>query len=181
MNVFMGYNPLVAKQVKVSVWVKEIDGAEPIFPATPKDGDCFIVFDTDDDVLADNPSLKKSYANGSWEDAGGGGDGVSFPTFQRNASGTKWSCDMTYAEVEAVYNKEAYGTPKSDCPCKVVTQTASYWGDMEYLSKSDIDAAIEAGYMSFNPPIPDTLGGGYGVSDMMTFYGDDGIFYKPVL
>lgn len=75
MNVFMGYNPLVAKQVKVSVWVKEIDGAEPILPATPKDGDCFIVFDTDDDVLADNPSLKKSYANGSWGDAGGGGGG----------------------------------------------------------------------------------------------------------
>lgn len=73
MNVFMGYNPTVAKQVKVSVWVKEIDGAEPILPAAPKDGDCFIVFDTDDDVLADNPSLKKSYANGSWEDAGGGG------------------------------------------------------------------------------------------------------------
>ncbi len=46
MNVFMGYNPTVAKQVKVSVWVKEIDGAEPILPATPKDGDCFIVFDT---------------------------------------------------------------------------------------------------------------------------------------
>lgn len=73
MNVFMGYNPTVAKQVKVSVWVKEIDGAEPIFPASPSDGDCFIVFDTDDDVLADNPSSKKSYANGSWGDAGGGG------------------------------------------------------------------------------------------------------------
>lgn len=79
MNVFMGYNPLVAKQVKVSVWVKEIDGAEPILPATPKDGDCFIVFDTDDDVLADNPSLKKSYANGSWGDAGGGGGGMVIP------------------------------------------------------------------------------------------------------
>lgn len=80
MNVFMGYNPTAAKQVKVSVWVKEIDGAEPILPATPKDGDCFIVFDTDDDVLADNPSSKKSYANGSWGDAGGGGgSGVVIP------------------------------------------------------------------------------------------------------
>lgn len=80
MNVFMGYNPTVAKQVKVSVWVKEIDGAEPILPATPKDGDCFIVFDTDDDVLADNPSSKKAYANGSWGDAGaGGGSGTVIP------------------------------------------------------------------------------------------------------
>lgn len=75
MNVFMGYNPTVAKQVKVTVWVKEIDGAEPIFPATPNDGDCFIVFDTDDDVLANSPSSKKSYANGSWGDVGGGGGG----------------------------------------------------------------------------------------------------------
>lgn len=101
MNVFMGYNPLVAKQVKVSVWVKEIDGAEPILPATPKDGDCFIVFDTDDDVLADNPSLKKSYANGSWGDAGGGGSGFDVPIFAQ--SGKSWSCDMTYEEAKASY------------------------------------------------------------------------------
>lgn len=112
MNVFMGYNPLVAKQVKVSVWVKEIDGAEPILPATPKDGDCFIVFDTDDDVLADNPSSKKAYANGSWGDAGGGGSGVVIPevtlTGETSAGGT-YTSTVPYQEMVDLISDSPWG------------------------------------------------------------------------
>lgn len=112
MNVFMGYNPLVAKQVKVSVWVKEIDGAEPILPATPKDGDCFIVFDTDDDVLADNPSSKKAYANGSWGDAGGGGGGggdiVTITVNMTSETGGTYTSDTSYSEIVSACNNSPY-------------------------------------------------------------------------
>ena len=181
MNVFMGYNPLVAKQVKVSVWVKEIDGAEPILPATPKDGDCFIVFDTDDDVLADNPSSKKSYANGSWGDAGGGGGGATFPKFTENTDKT-WACDMTYAEVESVYSNEALGTPTSTCPCMCHGRDDddARWGRMVYMTKEVIDGTG----VKFNPALPETIVGGYSVqyiteSYPFGLYANDGNFYIP--
>ena len=178
MNVFMGYNPTVAKQVKVSVWVKEIDGAEPILPAAPKDGDCFIVFDTDDDVLADNPSLKKSYANGSWGDAGGGG--VSFPTFTK--TGESWTCDMTYEEVESVYSNEALGAPVPTCPCVCHGSDYVDWGAMEHITKEEIDGTG----VEFNPALPETIIGGYSVryvnnSSPFGLYANDGNFYVAAM
>lgn len=126
MNVFMGYNPTVAKQVKVSVWVKEIDGAEPILPATPKDGDCFIVFDTDDDVLADNPSSKKAYANGSWGDAGGGGG-------------------MVIPELAVVVDDSMYGTYTSTVPFAEMLQlirNSNYQTDGRNIYPAYLDLTI---------------------------------------
>ena len=166
MNVFMGYNPTVAKQVKVSVWVKEIDGAEPILPAAPKDGDCFIVFDTDDDVLADNPSLKKSYANGSWGDAGGGGGGTSFPTFTK--TGGSWTCDMTFEEAKEVYDANKLGARLKNCPCKKSIFGDTGWDVMMYMLRSDIEGTTQ-------PPMPSDLVACLVSGDVL--YGNDNNFY----
>lgn len=75
MNCFMGYNPLVTKQVKVTVWVCEQDGATPVAPSNPSAGDCFIVYATDEAVLSNTPTSAKTYADGEWKDAEGGGGG----------------------------------------------------------------------------------------------------------
>lgn len=76
MNCFMGYNPLVTKQVKVTVWVCEQDGATPVAPSNPSEGDCFIVYATDEAMLSNDPTSKKTYTNGDWADAEGGGGGI---------------------------------------------------------------------------------------------------------
>lgn len=79
----------------------------------PNDGDCFIVFETDEDATKHNATSKKTYTNGDWADAesgGGGGGGADFPTFTitvENYSGdetptTTYSCDKTYAECLAM-------------------------------------------------------------------------------
>lgn len=81
MNCFMGYNPLVAKEVKITTWIKEFDGESPVYPSFPNDGDCFVVFATDEDALTHNALSKKTYTNGDWADAesgGGGGGGENF-------------------------------------------------------------------------------------------------------
>lgn len=65
MNCFMSYNPNVAKEVKVTTWIKEFDGASPIYPSFPKDGDVFIVFDSDEDKT---PSVNKTFSSGDWAD-----------------------------------------------------------------------------------------------------------------
>ena len=75
MNCFMGYNPLVAKEVKITTWIKEFDGDSPVYPSFPNDGDCFVVFATDEDALTHNALSKKTYTNGDWADAEGGGGG----------------------------------------------------------------------------------------------------------
>jgi hypothetical protein len=68
----MGYNPLVAKDVKITTWIKEFDGEEPVAPIFPAEGDCFIVFATDEDATTHNALSSKTYANGEWVDAEGG-------------------------------------------------------------------------------------------------------------
>lgn len=75
MNCFMSYNPNVAKEVKITTWIKEFDGASPVYPSFPNDGDVFIVFDTDE---AKEPSVNKTYTSGEWADtsSGGGGGGI---------------------------------------------------------------------------------------------------------
>ena len=81
MSCFMGYNPLVAKEVKITTWIKEFDGDSPVYPSFPNDGDCFVVFATDEDALTHNALSKKTYNNGDWADAeGGGGGGGDFNT-----------------------------------------------------------------------------------------------------
>lgn len=77
MNCFMGYNPLVAKEVKITTWIKEFDGDSPVYPSFPNEGDCFVVFATDEDALTHNALSKKTYTNGDWADAEGGGGGDS--------------------------------------------------------------------------------------------------------
>ena len=80
MNCFMGYNPLASKQVKVTVWVSEQDGATPVAPANPSEGDCFIVYATDEAMLSNTPTSKKTYTNGDWADVEGGGGGGDITT-----------------------------------------------------------------------------------------------------
>lgn len=94
MNCFMGYNPLVSKQVKVTVWVCEQDGAIPVAPINPSEGDCFIVYATDEAELANSPTSKKTYSSGSWADAEGGG-----------SSGG--DSDFSIAEVTVINNSNA--------------------------------------------------------------------------
>ena len=96
MNCFMGYNPLATKQAKVTVWVCEQDGATPVAPSNPSAGDCFIVYATDEAVLSNTPTSAKTYADGKWKDAEGGGGGATFPTFTND--GEAWSCNKTYDE-----------------------------------------------------------------------------------
>lgn len=72
MNCFMSYNPNVAKEVKITTWIKEFDGASPAYPSFPNDGDVFIVFDTDE---AKEPSVNKTYTSGEWADTSSGGGG----------------------------------------------------------------------------------------------------------
>lgn len=80
MNVFMGYNPLATKQAKVTVWVCEQDGETPVAPSNPSEGDCFVVYATDEAVLSNTPTSAKSYSNGEWVDAEGGGGGGDLTT-----------------------------------------------------------------------------------------------------
>lgn len=133
----------------------------------PKDGDCFIVFDTDDDVLADNPSSKKAYANGSWGDAGGGGGGTSFPTFTKTGTNS-WTCDMTFEEAKAVWDAESLGTRIKVCPCLFNSGLLKVWNDMGYFLRSDIESETQ-------PPMPSDLIGCLAVDQV--FYGNDNNFY----
>ena len=88
MSCFMGYNPLVAKEVKITTWIKEFDGDSPVYPSFPNDGDCFVVFATDEDALTHNALSKKTYTNGDWADAeGGGGGGGDFNTAEVTVKG----------------------------------------------------------------------------------------------
>lgn len=105
MSCFMGYNPLVAKEVKITTWIKEFDGDSPVYPSFPNEGDCFVVFATDEDALTHNALSKKTYTNGDWADAeGGGGGGGEYPTFtwvDVGGVGT-FTCDKTFAECKAL-------------------------------------------------------------------------------
>ncbi|MBQ1296866.1 MAG: hypothetical protein IIY21_22670 [Clostridiales bacterium] len=100
MNCFMGYNPLVTKQVKVTVWVCEQDGATPVAPSNPSEGDCFIVYATDEAVLSNSPTSAKTYTNGDWADAEGGGGGAVIP--EVTLTGTKegtYTSTVSYQEM----------------------------------------------------------------------------------
>lgn len=103
MSCFMGYNPLVAKEVKITTWIKEFDGDSPVYPSFPNEGDCFVVFATDEDALTHNALSKKTYTNGDWADAEGGGGG-DYPTFKLEGTypDVVASCDKTFAECGAM-------------------------------------------------------------------------------
>lgn len=120
MNVFMGYNPLATKQAKVTVWVCEQDGETPVAPSNPSEGDCFVVYATDEAVLSNTPTSAKSYSNGEWIDAEGGGGG-DYPTFTQ--SGESWSCNMTYAEAKTYWTTYNLNTI---CPCQKVSISSSW-------------------------------------------------------
>ena len=107
MNCFMSYNPNVAHEVKVTTWIKEFDGASPVYPSFPNEGDVFIVFDNDE---ATEPSVNKTYTSGDWADTSSGstptgtiyitenGEGIdvsSYATADVNVSGG--SSDFTTA------------------------------------------------------------------------------------
>jgi len=119
---------------------------------------------------------------------GGGGGGVSFPTFalivNSQAATMTWQCDMTYAEVSAVYDEEALGVPFfTDCPCKYQSRNVKAWRKMEYWTKED----IEDEGITFYTDLPSTVIGGFMVrtstlvdSKPDVLYANDGNFYKVV-
>ena len=96
MSCFMGYNPLVAKEVKITTWIKEFDGDSPVYPSFPNEGDCFVVFATDEDALTHNALSKKTYTNGEWADAEGGGGGMAIPTVTLDVKNMTYTCDVGY-------------------------------------------------------------------------------------
>ena len=117
---------------------------------------------------------------------GGGGGGVSFPTFvmivNSSTATITWQCDMTYAEVSAVYEREALGQP-SDCPCKYQTRNGDIWRKMEYWTKED----IEGEGITFDTALPSTVIGGFMVRTTVSdggkpnvLYANDGNFYRVV-
>lgn len=112
MNCFMSYNPNVAHEVKVTTWIKEFDGAPPVYPSFPNEGDVFIVFDNDE---ATEPSVNKTFSSGDWADTSSGdaptgtititenGEGIdvsSYATADVNVSGG--DSDYTTAQVSIV-------------------------------------------------------------------------------
>ena len=112
MNCFMGYNPLVSKQVKITVWVCEQDGASPVAPSNPSEGDCFIVYATDEAVLSNTPTSAKTYTNGEWKDAEGGGGG-DYPTVTVTVDAEKLYCGLSFGEngvVTALYDTGTFYT-----------------------------------------------------------------------
>lgn len=106
MSCFMGYNPLVAKEVKITTWIKEFDGDSPVYPSFPNEGDCFVVFATDEDALTHNALSKKTYTNGDWADAeGGGGGGGDLSTAQVEVTvGSKCRLSIPFAISLDEYN-----------------------------------------------------------------------------
>ena len=165
MNCFMGYNPLATKQVKVTVWVCEQDGATPVAPSNPSEGDCFIVYATDEAVLSNTPTSAKSYSNGEWADAEGGGGGATFPEF--TVSERVWSCDMTYAEAKAVWADNA--DKNLDAPCLLQEAWTTYvFLDGEAFQEAKLDFS----------DVPDDMTEGIFITfQSPVLYGSDGNFY----
>lgn len=99
MSCFMGYNPLVAKEVKITTWIKEFDGDSPVYPSFPNEGDCFVVFATDEDALTHNALSKKTYTNGEWADAeGGGGGSTTIPSVTLDFDNHTYTSDVEFDE-----------------------------------------------------------------------------------
>ena len=171
MNCFMGYNPLVTKQVKVTVWVCEQDGATPVAPSNPSAGDCFIVYATDEAVLSNTPTSAKTYTNGEWADAEGGGGGLTFPTF--TASDGHISCDMTYSEAEAncVENADEDGAGIGKW-----VYNGEHWISLWVVGREDIDTAFKN--------VPETVDEGLAIVSCVTdkpyaLFAEDGNYYEP--
>ena len=151
MNCFMSYNPNVAHEVKVTTWIKEFDGASPVYPSFPNEGDVFIVFDNDE---ATEPSVNKTFSSGDWADTesdaptgtieitenGEGidvssyayadvnvsGGGMDMPTFTVVTSGCTASCDKTYAECEALIEGSGSVDSSFSCIVKVFVSGEEY-------------------------------------------------------
>lgn len=95
MNCFMSYNPNVAKEVKVTTWIKEFDGASPVYPSFPNEGDVFIVFDNDE---ATEPSVNKTFSSGDWADTSSGDAPTGTIEITENGEGIDVS-SYAYADV----------------------------------------------------------------------------------
>lgn len=175
MNCFMGYNPLATKQVKVTVWVCEQDGATPVAPSNPSAGDCFIVYATDEAVLSNTPTSAKTYADGEWKDAEGGGGGATFPTFTATYGehSTEYSCDMTYEEAKANYEANALGNEEegSSSVCYLIEVSGTkYWSTLTLITGTiledyDIPEGITEGLTFGEPCIFASDGNYYGLKD----------------
>lgn len=161
MNCFMGYNPLATKQVKVTVWVIEQDGASPVAPSNPSEGDCFIVYATDEAMLSNTPTSKKTYTNGDWADAEGGGGGGG---------------DLSTATMSITIGKDTTYAPTSSFPCvfgnKIGTVKNAVQGDYDVVL---FKGSIEIEFSTVEP--------------ITTYSGDvvvgqyelvDDIYYTPV-
>ena len=192
MNCFMGYNPLVAKEVKITTWIKEFDGESPVYPSFPNDGDCFVVFATDEDALTHNALSKKTYTNGDWADAEGGstptgtieitenGEGIDVSSYAYadvNVSGggdvviftydDDWSCNKTFNEVVALVGE--YGDDFGNMPCKGISNLSEVsWDVGEYATDFDVSAWTD---------MPDTVTAIFVFSNYSVAFADDGKYY----
>ena len=74
MNVFMGYNPLVGKQVKITTFNYEVDG-ESAEPFNPQYGDCTLYFANS---IAERDGVYEDaymFNGNDWTEISGGGGG----------------------------------------------------------------------------------------------------------
>lgn len=97
MNVFMGYNPLAGKQVKVTTVNVEIDG-DSVEPLDPKNGDCILYFaDSIAEQEGDYDEVLM-YNGTNWtEPSGGGGGDLSTAEVQVTLVGSNLSLYVPFA------------------------------------------------------------------------------------
>lgn len=98
---------------------------------------------------------------------GGGGGGVTFPTFTENND--KWSCDLTYAQTYAVFLSDGLN---GVIPCSLVEQSGSKW---VYGYYSPNDEQVQSSFEG----VPETVNYGFRVVDTMPkcYFADNGICY----
>ena len=171
MNCFMGYNPLVAKDVKVTTWIKEFDGAEPIAPIFPNEGDCFIVFATDEDATTHNALSSKTYKDGEWVDAEGGTTPTGTITITENGEGIDVA-DYAYADVNvsgggggdlSTAQVTIIGTVSGGNLCSAIAVIPDYniEGTMPFLSNlpSPISVVLYKGKAYYQPDSVQSVSG----------------------
>lgn len=153
MNCFMSYNPNVAHEVKVTTWIKEFDGASPVYPSFPNEGDVFIVFDNDE---ATEPSVNKTYTSGDWADTSSGDAPTGTISITENGEGIDVS-SYAYADV----NVSGGSSDFSSCKVTIInTATGKYYtivADQGYAIGSDALGTSVDSAMNDTPLIYDFM------------------------
>ena len=170
MNVFMGYNPLAGKQVKITTFNYEVDG-DGADPLDPQYGDCMLHFA--DSIAEQEGEYDEAYTfdGDDWTELGGGG--IVYPTF--TPTGGSVTCDMTFAEIKANYqasDMKQWGIAVWVHPAPVYGKG---WVGITLISGSFLDNYEE---------VPETVSEGFelfpvGGTKPLALYADDDNFYFP--